>query len=53
MDGTITQIKVQDGEMAHRGQTLARVFDPSDPIVQVRAAPRHSATSSRPATPSR
>jgi multidrug resistance efflux pump len=34
MDGTISQIKVHIGEMAHRGQTLAKVFNPSDPIVK-------------------
>jgi multidrug efflux pump subunit AcrA (membrane-fusion protein) len=34
MDGTISQIKVHVGEGAHRGQTLAKVFDPSDPIVK-------------------
>jgi multidrug resistance efflux pump len=34
MDGTISQIKVHVGEMAHRGQTLAKVFDPSDPVVK-------------------
>ena len=34
MDGTISQIKVHIGEMAHRGQTLAKVFNPADPIVK-------------------
>jgi multidrug resistance efflux pump len=34
MDGTISQIKVHVGEMAHRGQTLAKVFDPADPVVK-------------------
>jgi multidrug efflux pump subunit AcrA (membrane-fusion protein) len=34
MDGTISQIKVHIGEMAHRGQSLAKVFDPTDPVVK-------------------
>ncbi|MEP6859527.1 MAG: HlyD family efflux transporter periplasmic adaptor subunit [Deltaproteobacteria bacterium] len=34
IDGTISQIKVHIGEMAHRGQTLANVFNPADPIVK-------------------
>lgn len=34
IDGTISQIRVHIGEMAHRGQTLANVFNPADPIVK-------------------
>lgn len=34
IDGTISQIKVHIGEMARRGQTLANVFNPADPIVK-------------------
>lgn len=34
MDGTIAVIKVRVGDMAHRGSTIARVFDPQDPVVK-------------------
>jgi multidrug resistance efflux pump len=30
MDGIVSGIKLHDGEMAHKGVTLARVFDPTD-----------------------
>jgi RND family efflux transporter MFP subunit len=30
MDGTVSMIKIHEGEMAHRGATLGRVFDPGD-----------------------
>ena len=34
MDGTIAVIKVHIGDMARKGATIARVFDPQDPIVK-------------------
>ncbi|MFT3696204.1 MAG: efflux RND transporter periplasmic adaptor subunit [Kofleriaceae bacterium] len=34
MDGTVAVIKVRVGDMAHRGSTIARVFDPQDPVVK-------------------
>lgn len=34
MDGTIAAVKVRMGDMAHKGQQLVRVFDPSDPIIK-------------------
>ncbi len=34
MDGTIAVVKVHVGETARKGQVIARVFDPTDPIVK-------------------
>ena len=34
MDGTIAVIKVHMGDMARKGNPIARVFDPTDPIVK-------------------
>jgi multidrug efflux pump subunit AcrA (membrane-fusion protein) len=41
MDGTIAVIKVHVGDMARKGAPIARVFDPTDPIVKF-ALPRSS-----------
>lgn len=39
MDGVVSAIKIREGEMAHKGAPLARVFDPNDRVIKF-AVPR-------------
>ena len=39
IDGVITLVKVNEGQMAGRGQPIARIFDPSDLLVKFKVPP--------------
>lgn len=42
LDGVLSVVKVKEGEAAHRGQPIARVFDPQQLVIQF-AVPRNYA----------